>query len=86
MKKKFDCVSMKQVAQKAVAKETKGRSRAEELAYFRSAGNRLWKERARMKARIRRRRGVSSATSRRGLGRQTRIVNPEACEGYERKV
>lgn len=35
-KKKFDCVAMKHAAQRIIREELKGKSREEEIAYFRA--------------------------------------------------
>jgi len=44
MKKAFDCVEMKRRIQEEIYRETHRLSRAEEIAYFRSAGDRFWQE------------------------------------------
>ena len=60
MKKTFDCVEMKRKAQEEVYEETRRLSRAEEIEYFRAAGDRFWREiealRAKRQARPGRRR------------------------------
>lgn len=43
MKKTYDCIEMKRHIQEKILQETKGMSRAEELAYFHAGGKAFWK-------------------------------------------
>lgn len=40
-KKKFDCVEMKQACQEKIRQQVKGMTPAEEVAFFRAAGEKL---------------------------------------------
>ncbi len=55
MKKKFDCVEMKQKVQEQVYKETHKLSRDEELEYFHHAADKFWEEINRLRSKPKKR-------------------------------